>query len=108
VAANITIINPANNAQIPNGGQVNANGTYGPAGVGVPTMVQLSICFCDVTCNEHQINLQANLNQAAGTWTCSFHLPLPDWRYIFCAMAVCMADGTRDRKDRYVFQGNPP
>jgi hypothetical protein len=108
MAASIQINNPTNNAQYNNGDTVSARGTFAPAGAGSQTRVMLSLVFSDANENEQQIALTPNIDQVAGTWTASFTMPLFDWNYLFSAMAGNPADGTRDRKDRHLVQGNPP
>jgi hypothetical protein len=100
--ARVTMSQPANNTGFTNGGTVSASGTYGTGS----NMMGVYLIYMSSGGTEQETSL--SYTASAGSWSCSFTLPLSDWRYILCARAADLSDGSTAWVDHFIYSGSPP
>jgi hypothetical protein len=97
--AQVAISSPINGAKFANGAHVSANGTYSGS------MNDVLVVYVDATGTQQK--LTPTLTANGGTWSCSFTLPLADWRYLICARAFNSSDQSTAGDDHGICCGHP-
>jgi hypothetical protein len=97
--AQVAISSPAGGTGFANGANVNANGTY------TGSMNDVLVIYVDAIGNQQK--LTPTLTASGGNWSCSFTLPLADWRYMVCARAFNSGDNSTAGDDHAIHCGSP-